>query len=1189
MLNPSPADIDIDVINARWIAQGPAPAINGQVENVNPNNQVIGAIHTVLADPDDADTLWAGAVNGGIWRTTNATDANPNWTPLTDEFRGLSIGALEFDPTDTDPEGDGSTIIAGIGHFSSYGRRGGPLTGLLVSTDGGDNFTPINPAILQQRNISGVAMRGNTIVASANNFGGGIGGGVYRSTDGGTTWDFISGTNGLGTGAAFDLVGDPTDTQSLYVSVQSVGIFRSDDGGANWVNVSNNDANLNGAITGAGNNNTEMAVANNGRVYAAVLTNGRPSYIGFTDNPTAANPIWTEMDLPITQESNGDFEGLNPRETPGGQGAIHFSILADPNNSNIVYVGGDRQDTPFPNAIGANDFSGRLFRGDTTVSPTNPGSTTNINSPQWQPLTHSAGGFSGGGTNNNSAPHADSREMTFDANGNLIEVDDGGIYRRTNPGTANGDWFSIIGDLQVTEQHDIAYDTISDIIISGNQDTGTTQQQSTGSLEWDSVSTADGGDVAVSVDPTNANQSVRYSSFQNLGGFRRRVYDNANNLISNTAVGLNGFNDTDTQFNTPVVVNAVNANRLVIGGAGRVYESFDQGDNVAVVNTTGGGTVGVNSANGDPIAYGANDNEEILYIGSGTTVRVRTTAGGTLANTGYTGGAVRDIVLDLDNSATAFTIDDNQVFQTTNTGTNWTDITGDLSSLLDFSAAGGDFLRSIEFIPGKPSDIDIDEEPIDAVVVGSTQGVFGALSNDWDDWFAVGPATLPNAPVWDIDHDLTDEVLVAGTLGRGAWLLPNVEGSNSQSWGDVHLVTLDGLNYDFQAVGEFILVESTGNDDDLQVQTRQEPWINNNSVSVNTAFATLVDGHRVVFDLDFENHRLEIDDVPTPLADGDSLTVGNSEILRNGNIYTLTYAGIDGIVTKERPNQLIAPPRDDQLIAVDNGNHINIEVRRTDPVQGLLGNNDGNPDNEFALRDGTQLFNPSIELIHGQYADSWRISEEESLFETPIFQEPSPVNIPSIDDLDPEFVENAKLAARNASIPEGSILDAMILDLGITNGWNFFDDAVRIFAENEKIDGTPGRDELTGTDGNEMITGNLGRDLINGMGGDDLFAYVDLRDAGDILMNFQVAEEVNGQVIVHDQIALLGLFNSLNLAELSYQELTEGGYLNFGTRGDDAIILVDPDGSTGLGRAMPFITVQNVSVDDLNNPNNFFV
>ena len=65
--------------------------------------------------------------------------------------------------------------------------------------------------------------------------------------------------------------------------------------------------------------------------------------------------------------------GLNPKPKPGGQGARHFSIVADPDDANIVYVGGDRQNFPFPNFIGANDFTGRLFRGDTTIAPTGRG------------------------------------------------------------------------------------------------------------------------------------------------------------------------------------------------------------------------------------------------------------------------------------------------------------------------------------------------------------------------------------------------------------------------------------------------------------------------------------------------------------------------------------------------------------------------------------------------------------------------------------------------------------------------------------------------------------------------------------------------------------------------------------------------------------------------------------------------
>ena len=81
-----------------WNDQGPGPNRNGQVQNLTPNNEVSGAIHAVVAHPTDPNILYVGAVNGGVWRTTNATAASPTWTPLTDFEQSLSIGALEMDP-----------------------------------------------------------------------------------------------------------------------------------------------------------------------------------------------------------------------------------------------------------------------------------------------------------------------------------------------------------------------------------------------------------------------------------------------------------------------------------------------------------------------------------------------------------------------------------------------------------------------------------------------------------------------------------------------------------------------------------------------------------------------------------------------------------------------------------------------------------------------------------------------------------------------------------------------------------------------------------------------------------------------------------------------------------------------------------------------------------------------------------
>ena len=117
-----------------WTPQGAGPATNGQTENVRRQaggpivDDVVGAIHTVLAHPTNPNILYAGGTNSGIWRTTDARCLpQPTWEPLTDDLPGHSIGALVFDLADATRQ----TIWAGIGRYSAYGRVGSARTGLL--------------------------------------------------------------------------------------------------------------------------------------------------------------------------------------------------------------------------------------------------------------------------------------------------------------------------------------------------------------------------------------------------------------------------------------------------------------------------------------------------------------------------------------------------------------------------------------------------------------------------------------------------------------------------------------------------------------------------------------------------------------------------------------------------------------------------------------------------------------------------------------------------------------------------------------------------------------------------------------------------------------------------------------------------------------------------------------------------
>src|SRR5947207_2899650 len=75
------------VMSSTWVQQGPGPIINGQDEGItSPDgpNPVVGAVEAVAASPTNANLAYAGAVNGGIWKTTDATDGSPIWTNLTD-------------------------------------------------------------------------------------------------------------------------------------------------------------------------------------------------------------------------------------------------------------------------------------------------------------------------------------------------------------------------------------------------------------------------------------------------------------------------------------------------------------------------------------------------------------------------------------------------------------------------------------------------------------------------------------------------------------------------------------------------------------------------------------------------------------------------------------------------------------------------------------------------------------------------------------------------------------------------------------------------------------------------------------------------------------------------------------------------------------------------------------------------
>ncbi len=673
-----------------WVSRGPAPTQSAQVR-VPPDNEVCGAIHAIAAHPSNADILYVGAVNGGIWRTTNATAARPTWTPLTDSLPSLSMGALAFDLLDTTRQ----TLIAGTGRWSNFAQRGDDEIGVYRTVNGGTTWAQLGGATLLGQKLISVVARGNTLFAAS------FGGGLFRSTDTGATWALISGTNGLPTGGIGALNEDRLNPNRLLVGVRGGApkILRSDDLGATWVDISAGISNL------SGNTAMRIAVGPGSVLFTAIVNSG---VINGVYRSADLGTTWTAMDVPAVH--------------PGGQGSTNTALVADPVNANVVYLSGDR--------ITAGPFTGNVARIDAGLA-LGAQNTFVVDA---------------GATN--TAPHADSRAMTFDANGNLLESDDGGIYRLNNPSSAGRVWTSVIGNLNVMEAHNVAKDSITNVLIIGAQDNGTHQQETANNPRWSWINGGDGGDVAVDSASLGSSGSFRYMSSQNLGGFRRAQYDLANAFIAN--LGMPNIPAADQQFVTPIEVNATNPGRLLVGGTGLLYESTNASTGTPTLLA-----IGAPGSNRQALAYGATNDPDAIYVGKLATVWKRAGAAGALTQTtALPAGAatITDVSMDTTNSARVFAVDDNQVFRSIDSGGTWTDVTGNLPTI-----SGLDF-RTVEYISDASGD---------SVVVGTRSGVYMAAVNS-SEWTRLGSA-MPDVLVFDLRYLKAQKTLIAGTLGRGVW------------------------------------------------------------------------------------------------------------------------------------------------------------------------------------------------------------------------------------------------------------------------------------------------------------------------------------------------------------------------------------------------------------------------------------
>jgi hypothetical protein len=353
-----------------WTLAGPTtstqPAVLNFFDNQASDLQVSGRDTAIAVDPNACTTtscrIWVAAAGGGVWRSDNALAPSPKWTFVSAGFGTNAVGTLTYDAAS-------HTLYAGTGEPNASGDSESGV-GIYKSTNGGNTWTflPGSAAAMNARSISSIVVdpkhpgtlyvgttRGVRGVSAVT--GGAVSlapdaapWGLWKTTDRGQTftevWDGHGSIRGVNH-VAMDSHG------TIYAAAFQQGIWRSSDGGATWEQVfatqdpTNNAARTEFALATTPNGHTRIYVGDGGEetgadqfglptsntgVYradtidtmtSAQLTNGttNPAYVSLTSSDKS-NPKWATYDYCEGQCWYDNF------------------VVSPPGHPDAVYVGG---------------------------------------------------------------------------------------------------------------------------------------------------------------------------------------------------------------------------------------------------------------------------------------------------------------------------------------------------------------------------------------------------------------------------------------------------------------------------------------------------------------------------------------------------------------------------------------------------------------------------------------------------------------------------------------------------------------------------------------------------------------------------------------------------------------------------------------------------------------------------------
>jgi len=691
-----------------------------------------GRTTDVAGIPGDALTFYWATATGGIFKTTNG---GTTFEPIFDDIGIPSIGAIALAPTDV------NVVYVGTGegnprNSASVGR------GVYKSTDAGESWTLLG--LEDSEKISRIRVHPTDpdtvyVAALGHEWGANEERGVFRSTDGGETWEKILYVD-ENTGAA-DLAMDPENPRILYAAMYDFrrvayhfrsggpgsGLYRSTDGGDTWTELT--------AIEGNG-----LPEGLIGRIGVQVAPSDADIVYAMIESQ-APGELWRSADRGKTWQMVSDSRGINSR-------GFYFSDLrvdtADPNR--VYALSGSMQ---------VSEDGGRTFRGM------------------------------------GNDVHPDHHAMWIDPldPSRIIEGNDGGVYLSFDRG-ATWQYPNVI---PLGQFYQIGVDMRDPYYVCGGlQDNGiwcgpSDTRNSPGILNDDWMIIHFGDGYYTQIDPTDHNIVYTNAHYGNI--VRVDVASGEKQSIQPYPVSLRGSAAGDHPYrfnwNSPIHMSP-NDSRRVYFGSNVLFRTTDGGQSWAEISpdlTTNdlekigpsGGAITFDNTSAEyhctiiTIAE-APDAPDVIWVGTDDgNVQVTRNGGASWADvTANIEGLppfswVSRVEASRVDPATAYATFDRHrsndrrpyVYKTTDYGESWTSLANNLPEF--------GYLHVIREDPRNP----------DVLYLGSEFGVWASI-NGGDSWFSIRGANFPPVGVRDIVVHPRDNDLVVGTHGRSIWILDDV-------------------------------------------------------------------------------------------------------------------------------------------------------------------------------------------------------------------------------------------------------------------------------------------------------------------------------------------------------------------------------------------------------------------------------